>query len=171
MDIKNITIKEYFTLSNTLVYDSVFEFLKPTNEFRGKRCNFKSLSFDEVSVLKKIIGNPTIDNLRLIYKILYKEWFDGGNVIEFMQSYKWILDKIKEVGERENKLLKSDTDYKLVQAGINNLNKFGILNTKINLAERFGVTPKEIGQWKYIDVLHIQSHGITTQQIQKNLSK
>jgi len=171
MKIKNIKIEDYYKLTNTTIYDVVFEFLEPVNSFKNSICDFDKLTFNQVSVFKKLINSPTFENLRFIYSELYNQWFDNGNVIEFMQSYKWMLNKLKEVLDREKKMLFSVPDPKLIQAGINTLDKYGVWNTYINLAEQFNLNPREIGNWRYLDVLLIQARNKDVKEIRTNLSK
>jgi len=46
----------------------------------------------------------------------------------------WIIDEMKSIQDLEIKYLKSDPNPKMLQAGINNLDQFGILNTLDNLS-------------------------------------
>lgn len=171
MEVKNIAIKKYLELDYKFSYDLIFEHIPPENLFNGKICNEKNLTFDEVTVIKKLSANPTIDAMTLLYKVCYEEEnFLKCKVIDFFKSKKWLDNMIIALVEREKIMLFSNPDERQIRAGSEKLKKFGTLNTKIKIGQMFGLPPREIGAWKYVDVLHIEAWNVTTGEIQKNLN-
>lgn len=165
--LKNITVREYLSLDYTFNYDTAFELIEPKNWFKGRFCRWEKLTFDQMTLVKRIMINPAIEDFGLLYRITYKTDFLQGSIIEFFQSKKWLDKKVIETLKMEEKLLSSVPDPKLIAAGIERLKKFGELNTKIDLAAQFGKTPTEIGEWKYTDVLLVKARNITMGEIQK----
>ena len=168
MKLKNIKIKDFVKLQYTFLYDQAFEFVEPVNSFSGAECNFDALTFDEVTLVKNIMQDPSIENMPMLYEILYKKDFMEGRIMDFFQSKKWIDNKILEIIDIEEKLLFDMPDPKMIAAGAANLERFGVLNTKIDLGVQFGKAPAEIGGWTYQDVLLIKARNIEMNRIQKN---
>lgn len=169
MQIKNITVQQYLSLNDSTLYDSIIPFIKEKNLFKGSKFNVSSLTYDDVAILRKLLSNINSDSLGKVYSICYKEYVFSGLFNEYVESFKYITQQIKQLNEREEKLLKGTTDVKLISAGIDKLKKFGTLNTKIDLAQQFCKSPNEIGKWKYHDVLVLQVYNQTVKSIQKNI--
>jgi hypothetical protein len=83
----------------------------------------------------------------------------------------WIIDEIKIINELESKYLTSDPDIKMIQSGINNLNKFGYLNMIDNLAKGDILKYDLIKNIAYNVIFDKQYFDITKSQIEKKLSK
>ncbi len=165
--IKNIKVSSYLKLDYTFKYDMLFDLIPEKNEFNGSVCDFDSLTFDEVSLIKRILQEPDMDGIKMLYDICYNQDYTKGLIIDFFQSRKWIDKKIIEIIETESKLLFVSPDPKLIAAGVEDLSRYGVMNTKIDLGMQFGKSPKEIGEWKYNDVLVIQARNNMMRQIEK----
>lgn len=168
MKVKDITIGKYLSLKYTFQYDIVFDMIEAENRFNGHRCFFDSLTFDEVSVIRRTFIAPTIEDLKFVFRICYgeRDFFDCS-IIDFFRAKKFLDDKIVEITKLETKLIQSIPDPKVVAAGLDRLNKYGEMNTKIDLGAQFGKSPEEIGRWKYIDVLFIRARNNDINEIQK----
>ena len=172
MKIKNIKIKDYLKLQYRFKYDIVEKYVKPKNLFNGKECKFNDLTFDEVTLIKKIVSKPTYEKIPILFEICYNENnFVNCKIIDYFQARKWIDKKVIELIELQNKMIVSIPDPKLIAAGVNNLERFAEENTKIDLGEQFSVPPFEIGTWKHTLVLLYQSRNSILNQVHKNLSE
>jgi hypothetical protein len=106
-----------------------------------------------------------------IYKIIYKqtpESFLKGTVLEFFTSLKYIQHWIEKINHKEQQALESSSDDKWIQAGGDRLNIFGELGVMIRLAEQFGCTPQQIGDWRYNDVFTVLLWNNINNEIMKN---
>ncbi len=83
----------------------------------------------------------------------------------------WMIDEMKSINELENQYLRSDPDIKLLQAGINELDKFGIKNTLFNLGGKDFEKHKVIRNTPYNEVFDLQYHGTIMAKIEKKLAK
>jgi len=83
----------------------------------------------------------------------------------------WMIDEMKSINELENQYLRSDPDIKLLQAGINELDKFGLNNTLDNLAKGNILDYDKIRQLPYNVVFDKQYLEVTKGRIEKKLAK
>ena len=179
--INNITIKEYFELKDSSEYDIFIDTLQPNNVFNGKRCNLSKLTFDEVEVIKKIFLNPTIENIKDLFIELFRlgtievsaiNEFLNTSIFDLFRSKKYIQEWLTNLIETENKQLAGIPDDKLVMINAaERLKAVSHLLTKIKLAEQFGKSPSEIGNWKYITVFTILIANKINNDIQIDYSR
>lgn len=92
-------------------------------------------------------------------------------VNEAISFYLWIVDELKSIRDLESEYLRSDPDIKLIQAGINKLDKFGIKNTLFNLGGKDFEKHSVIRNTPYNEVFDMQYHGVIMSEIEKKLSK
>lgn len=83
----------------------------------------------------------------------------------------WIIDELKTIRELESNYLSADPDIKFLQAGGNNLNKFGLMNTLDNLAKGDVLKYDLIRELPYNVVFDKQYLEVTKSEIEKKLSK
>ena len=88
-------------------------------------------------------------------------------MVKFYHSLNWIKEEIQNVYEREVQSLSSPPDSKLKDAGIDDLNIFGEMNTLIALGEKFGKAPQEIENWNYEIVFSLILHQKISSDINK----
>lgn len=173
MDIPNITIREWLALEYSFKYDLANDLVKAENRFNKKVCEFEQLTFDQVSLFKKLMLNPTVEGLPVIYEICYNEKsFFKCKVIDLFKSKKWLDDKFMQVIKREENWLSSTPDEKTLRAKdeVERLNQSGEWCPKISIAEQFGFKPKEIGAWLYIDVMRIQRRNTALNEVNRKIS-
>jgi hypothetical protein len=166
--IKDIKIK-HLSKNNTKAFEIYANIIPANNIICGKEVNFMELTFDEVSVIKRLLTRNTDESLKMIIKIFTDEKIENVFYYELISFIKWLTKTIIEFQTKENEL--SVTDSKMLSAGIERLNMFGELNTKIQLAEQFGKLPSDIGKMTYVQVLQIMSYNSVKHQIQKELNK
>ena len=170
--LKNISVKDYLALKYKFTYEQAYEFIEPKNLINGKECNINELLFEEVAAIKMLYSNSNIDKVKMLFSICYKEKnVLTCGVLEFFQSKKWLDIEIDALLKREKAMLNRPADPKMLAAGVQNLNKFGIANTTVSLGAQFGCEPRKVLRWKYVDVLIIQAINVTTGEIQRNLAK
>lgn len=170
--LKNISIKKYLQLPEQLRfrYDLAFEYVKPNNRFNKKQCNLESLTFDEVSAVKKIMAHPQESTIKLLFEICYKEKnFLKCKIFDYFQSKKYLDDEVLKMVKREKKMLFRIPDKNTAKVNTESLNVLGEWNTKIELGEMFGLKPSKIGKWKYKEVLIIQSRISKVSNIQSQM--
>jgi len=122
-----------------------FKFLIKNGKRSSKLLNFdfESLIFLRWGILKEKL--PELFERNDFEKLFLLMLKDRGNnfflidiqkisVREAMSFILWIIDEMKSIQDLEIKYLKSDPNPKMLQAGINNLDQFGILNTLDNLS-------------------------------------
>lgn len=93
------------------------------------------------------------------------------DVNKAMSFILWIIDEMKTIRELESQYLRSDPDVKLLQAGINKLDQFGLLNTLDNLAKGDILKYDSIRELRYNVVFDKQYLEVTKAEIEKKLAK
>lgn len=92
-------------------------------------------------------------------------------VKEVMSFILWIIDELKTIRELESNYLRSDPDIKMMQAGINELDQFGIKNTLDNLSKGDILKYNEIRNLPYHEVFDKQYMETIKSKIEKKLAK
>ncbi|HSW67676.1 MAG TPA: hypothetical protein VLH16_03765 [Bacteroidales bacterium] len=172
--VDNITVDEFFKAGASEGHQLLFEWLNGKNEFNGASADLEALTFAEVSTIKQILNDPTIEGYISLYEICYKqtpEAFLQGKIIEFAQSNRYILDYVKNLTDTEARLLVCEPDPKWEQAGGGQMNMFGDLTAMIQIGEQFGLPPREVGNWKYSDVFAVMYFNLILSGVQKKYYK
>ena len=157
--IDNISVLEYFQLEDTSDYDIFIETINAKNIFNGHRFDKSKLTFDEVEILKGILQNPNLDNIKEMfielfhlgnYKTSADNEFNNTSVFDLFRAKKYIQDYIVKIVDTENKVLAGVPDDKLIMINAGEkLKAVSHLLTKMRLAEQFSKAPSEIGNLKY----------------------
>ena len=92
-------------------------------------------------------------------------------VNQAMSFILWLIDEMKTIRELESTYLRSDPDVKLLQAGINKLDQFGLINTLDNLAKGDILKYDLIRELPYNVVFDKQYMEVVKADIEKKLSK
>lgn len=173
-NLKKITVRQLFELSTEefIKYMELQNAMKSRKVFNNREgIAIGSLSFGEVSEIKRIFISPTpegiFETFKSIFKKTTKHEFLRSDVISYFYALNWIGEEIKNLIEREQQALASDPDPLMEEAGSKRLQTFGELPTLLNLAERFATTPQVIETWKYNMVFAIMLHDKTTADVQK----
>jgi hypothetical protein len=176
-ELKNISIKKLFRLSLNEFenYHNQLRYLMPKdsiNKIQGKELT--SLTFGDVITIRKSISNPDIENLTNIFQLVFgmkPRKVMSLKTVQFYQSFNWIKEQIELLTKRENKELSSTPEPKLKMAGIDELNKFGELNTLIALSEKFSTNPLEVVKWNYGYVFSLVWQSKISNDINKRYMK
>jgi len=172
------------TLNNKLsqISQEDFNFLIKNGKRSSKLLNFEfeSLIYLKWGLLKETL--PTLfesNDFEQLFFLMLKD--QGYNVFivdvqnipleKAMSFILWIIDEIKTIRELESQYLKSDPDIKMLQAGINKLDQFGLLNTLDNLTNGDILKYNEIRNIPYNVIFDKQYMEVVKLDIQKKLSK
>lgn len=172
-DLENITVRELFHLEEAEFnkYFRLSQLLLPKGSFKkNKSKNIRKLTFGEVSELKRIFQKPTSLGLTRAFSIMFnaKEmWVMSSDVVSFFYAMNHIGYELKKLIDTEIKLLSTDPDPLLEQAGIAKVKTFVELPAMINFGERFGKKPDDIETWPYNLVLSILAYDNFIHQVQK----
>lgn len=174
MYLENIKVDEFFKTENADRFKIFFNTLKPKNSFRGVAMDESELTYSNVLFLKDALANPTIENYFKIYEICFNqtpESFLKGTILDFIQSNRYIINFMKQLVHREGQLLEGESDAKWIAAGGEQMSVFGGKAVLIQIAEQFGKSPREIGEWKYNEVLLVQYYNHKLNEIMKLYNK
>lgn len=159
-----------------------FNFLVKNGKRSSKLLNFDfdSLIHSSYTIVKEVIPDllAKCDFEMLFFEMLKDRsehvfLIDVQNISssEAMAFILWIIDELKSINELESQFLRSDPDVKMLQAGINKLDKFGILNTLDNLAKGDILKYDLIRKLPYRTVFDKQYMEVTKSDIEKRLTK
>jgi len=159
-----------------------FNFLIKNGKRSSKLLNFEfeSLIYLKWGLLKETL--PTLFERNDFEQLFFLMLKDQGKNVFFnevqnisldraMSFILWIIDEMKTIRELESQYLKSDPDIKMLQAGINKLDQFGLLNTLDNLANGDILKYNEIRNIPYNVIFDKQYMEVVKLDIQKKLSK
>lgn len=176
MQVEKINVSKLFSLPSDKFeeYHSMCQFQKSKNVLRGKVCNtIMSLRFVDVSDIKENFEsmnvNGIISSLRLAFGLKENEILHT-DVVEFYQAFNWMQEELDRIYKAEKKL-NSQPESKLKEAGINELDIFGNLNSLIAIGEKFATPPHEVEKWSYSLVFSLIYHNKISNEIQKRYDK
>lgn len=173
MSLQKISTFKLFQLQTSEFekYHIVLKHLNPIPDvipMKNKIESITDLTFGEVASIKMLLAEPNYNNLVEIYKIIFGlEDLITVDVVQFYHSINWIKNELEDIYNREVENLTSTPDSKLKDAGIEDLNIFGELNTLIMLGEKFSKSPQEIENWNYNLVFSLTLHQKISNDINK----
>lgn len=159
-----------------------FNFLVKNGKRSSKLLNFdfESLIYCKWGFVKETLPDLFLKNdfeklFFLMLKDRNQNWFlndvqriELKNAISFIL---WLIDEMKSINELESQYLRSEPDIKMLQAGINKLDQFGLLNTLDNLAKGDILKYDAIRNTPYNVIFDKQYMEVTKSEIEKKLSK
>lgn len=173
MSLQKISFKQLFQLQNEKFeeYHNVLQYLEAI-PIKGKNKieSITDLTFGEVAIIKMCLQEPSYQNIIEIFKTIFgleENQIHKIDVVKFYHSLNWIKEEVQNVYDREVQSLSSPPDSKLKDAGIDDLNIFGEMNTLIALGEKFGKAPQEIENWNYEIVFSLILHQKISSDINK----
>tara|TARA_R110002049_G_scaffold309180_1_gene518140 strand:- start:27706 stop:28260 length:555 start_codon:yes stop_codon:yes gene_type:complete len=179
MEIKNISILEYFELQDTSDYDFFIDLVKPENLFCKRVFDVSKMTYNEFHTIISIFNNPNLENIKDLFVHLYRikgdlsksaeKMFFDESIFTFFKAKKFISEMIKEKLRIEDKALYSEPDTRLIEIGASKrLKPFSVMLTKVSLGKQFGIDPYEIGNWQYSKVFNILATNNALNQVQKD---
>lgn len=159
-----------------------FNFLIKNGKRSSYLCNFgfESLIYTKFGLLKETLPDLFARNdfEQLFYLMLqdrkqyvFRNDVQKIEVSDAMSFILWLIDEMKTIRELESNYLSADPDIKFLQAGGNNLNKFGLMNTLDNLAKGDVLKYDLIRELPYNVVFDKQYLEVTKSEIEKKLAK
>ena len=178
MEIEDITIQQYFTMEDSSAYDVFIDVLNPVNRFAGKQCDVIRLTFDQVEVMKSVFVNPTVDDIMEIVIMCYdlrgdlkqsaSKQYLSTSIFDLFRAKTFLQNFIIETVNKEKRWLTQEINEKMLMINAQErLKPFSHLLTKIRLAEQFGKTVSDVGNWRYSIVFTI----LTANKIRDDLFK
>lgn len=153
---KQLTVKNYFELKETLSYDVLLKSLKPKNYFSGVKMDINNFSYIKVRSLFKLSQNPKLakELFMLAFGVTEQEFFNE-TITNLFAAQNYLYDLIKKLIKKESDLLKSiGTDANIWQrAGGDKLNVFSDLLPLVQLGEIYSIYPLDLQEKKYNEIL------------------
>ena len=176
--IDDITILEYLYLKDSSKYDIFIDTLEAVNQFSGKVCLVKKLTYDEIEVMKQVFTKPNINDLKDIFCLCYDlrgdmdqsadQQFYNTSIFDLFCANRFLQEFITSLIEREIKTFSGVPDDKSIMVNAaERLRPFNHTLSKIRLAEQFGITPSEVGRWRYNYVFSLQASNKIYSDIQR----
>lgn len=178
-NLKNITVRQLFELDEHefAKYMTLKDCLKSKNEFDGKKgIEISSLTFAEVSEIKRIFFQPTFEGLFETFERIFKtdrHRFLRSDVISYFYALNYIGESVQKIIKNE-RLLSPDDDeeaFLMKEAGAERLKVFQELPVLLNLARSFGTTVQEVENWKYSLVFSILLHDKIQADVRKKFDE
>ena len=139
-----------------------------SNELQGKVAKpLQEYSFNKVKIkLPYLLEQGNFEEVaKCLLKIKNVE--RNQNLINFVL---WVKDELAEINEREIKVLSSEPDIEMIQAGIHRLNQFGVVGTLESLSTNV-LDWQKLKKLPYYDIFIKLFLNKTTNDIQKNYHK
>jgi hypothetical protein len=176
MQVERINVSKLFSLPSDKFeeYHNICQFQKGNNNIKNKTCDgLMSLSWLDVSEIKDYFQSMNVEGivtaLKIVFGLKEKEILHL-DIKEFYQAFNWIQDELLKIYKAEKKL-SSKPDSKLKEAGIDDLNIFGDLNSLIAIGEKFATPPHEVEKWNYSLVFSLIYHDKISGEVQKRYDK
>lgn len=172
------------TLNNKLqqISQEDFNFLVKNGKRSSILLNFdfESLIYCKWGFVKETLPELFLKNdFEQLFYLMLKDrgqnWFicdiQRISIKDVVSFILWIIDEMKSINELESQYLRSEPDIKMLQAGIQKLDQFGLLNTLDNLAKGDILKYDEIRNAPYNVIFDKQYMEVTKSDIEKKLSK
>lgn len=158
---KNITIKQYAALPDTIIYDTILEHLNPKNTFCKNSMNISAMSYANVKycirLLAKINDWQSIAQLFEICFATPEKTFWRARITEYFAARKHLISQFERIISTENKLLSTQsTDGHLWQmAGADKLQPYSDTLPLVQLGKLLGQYPFDLGRKPYGEIFSI----------------
>lgn len=174
---KNITLKHYTRLRDTLQYDLILEHLKPANTFAGRQMNVNAMPYANVKYCIRLLPKITDWNgVRQLFEICFdidKTIFWKAPVTDFFAARKFIIAEFERIIATENKLLASmSTDSHLWQmAGADKLKPYSDTLPLLQLGKLFGQYPFDLGRKPYSEIFSLLAQTKVQNEVEEEYRK
>lgn len=159
-----------------------FNFLLKNGKRSSKLLNFdfESLIYSNWATVKETLPDLFAKNeYDKLILLLFKERginhficdIHNISIADGMSFILWIIDEVKAIQDLEIDNLRSNPSIKQLQAGINELDKFGIDNTRDNLTDGKLWHYDKINNMPYYKVFDKQLMEITKNKINEKMAK
>ena len=177
----DIRLKQLLQLENPYKYANLFTHVREKKEIKIFQKSIKAkdindMTFDDVTVIRKKLSKQLItpDDITYVFQKFYpsrlpKRVYLGLRVSKFYPCYNYILNAIRKITEAEKTHWTPhyvDADYK--KAGSDNLSKFAEYSIAAEIAEKYGIKPMEVFNWKYSEVFIEISRNVAQSDVMRS---
>lgn len=174
---KNITLKHYTRLRDTLEYDLILEHLKPKNSFGGKQMNIHTMPYANVKycirLLPKISDwNGVLQLFEICFDIDEKTFWKAP-ITDFFAARKFVVEEFGRIIAIENKLLATmSTDSHLWDmAGADKLKPYSDTLPLLQLGKQFGQYPFDLGRKPYGEIFSLLAQTKAQNEVENEYRK
>ncbi len=174
---KNITIQQYAALPNTLVYDSVLNYLKPKNIFSGNSMNIAAMPYNNVKycirLLTKVSSWQSILKLFEICFGINEKTFWCTRITEYFAARKYMINEFQRIIKTEEKLLatQSTDDHIWQMAGAEKLRPYSDTLPLVQLGKLLGQYPFDLGRKPYGEIFSLLAQTKTQNEVEAEYQK
>ena len=167
----NYTLSEFLKQPLNVVqqYMEYLKYLQPIDT----NIQAINLTVMQVDNFKIMLDNPSINNMvEVVAAMNPKRAIYEMKITEFFGLFNSVKKQFEDITKSEQHLVSvfPNEKFDMVEGG-KKMQKFGIYNTLISLAEQFHTIPQEIEKWTYSYVFTILLYNVTKGDIQKQMEK
>ena len=174
---RNITVKQYFNLKDSIHYDALLQFVKPDNNFLGKKIEIVSLPYTNVkyciNLMQKINTTKNVFELfNIIFDVQSADFYEA-KVIDYFKAKNYIIAAFKLINENELRLSQGgSTDLgKWKMAGAEKLSPYDMVLPLDQLGERYSIYPMDLGMKPYSEIFYLMAMTKILNEVNKNYNK
>ncbi|MUV02079.1 hypothetical protein GN157_00005 [Flavobacterium rakeshii] len=174
---KNISIKQYTALQDTLMYDAVLEHLNQKNTFAGRSMDTNKMPYANVKycirLLPKINSWKGICQLFTICFDITEAEFWASPIAEYFPAKKYLVSEFETIITTESKALASQsTDAHLWHmAGADRLKPYSDTLPLLQLGKLFGQYPFDLGRKPYGEIFSLLVQTKTQNEVEHDYQK
>ncbi len=174
---KNITIRQYTLLPDTIIYDTVLEHLQPKNLFCKNIMNISAMPYANVKycirLLAKVSDWQSITQLFEICFGIPEKTFWKARITEYFAARKYLISEFERTIATENKLLTTQsTDSHLWQmAGAEKLQPYSDTLPLVQLGKLIGQYPFDLGRKPYGEIFSLLAQTKTQNDVELEYQK
>lgn len=174
---KNITLKQYTALKDTLPYDSLLTHLNPKNNFAKKQMNIAQMPYANVKYCIRILQKvDTWAGIQQLFEICYdvpQKDFWKARVVEYFSARKFMIAEFERIIATENKLLATQTtnSHLWQMAGADKLKPYSDTLPLLQLGKLFGQYPFDLGRKPYSEIFNLLMQTKTQNEVEAEYGK
>lgn len=172
----NLTMKEYMSCSNPLEYNFLIN-SKPKDFYGVYSSDINNMTYEQVKSVARTLRNiKTWNDISNVFETVFninKQEFLLGKVTDFFSAKNYVIQKFKEIAEKESKLLSNITKDSVLwdHAGGKKLNKFSDILPLTELGKIYGIYPFELKDYKYKEILLLLTIETTQKHVDTEFNK
>lgn len=153
-EINNYRFYKFISLPETeqLAYMDILKHLCPNDFYRWKTAKqIPSLPYFQVQNIREAMMRGTFEDMAYIFKIVFnikRKTLARMRIVHFFGLFNFVLRELEKISNIE-RVLASESEPELVQAGISELERFGQLNPLDAIGKAYSRHPKEVETWAW----------------------
>jgi hypothetical protein len=174
---KNITIKQYTLLPDTLEYDAILEHLNPKNSFGGRQMDINTMPYANVKYCIRLLPKvDSWDGIRQLFTICYdvtEAQFWRTPIVEYFAARKFMLAEFERIIANETRLLATRTtdSHLWDMAGADKLKPFSDTLPLVQLGKLFGQYPFDLGRKPYSEIFNLLAQTKAQNEVENEYRK